>query len=162
MGSEFLLALVEATLATSLALLAVMALRRPLRRFAGARLAYTAWAVVPLAGVAVVLPAAPAAHVALALTPSPLRLAAADASLAVQQAGAGNPWLALWLAGALATAAVFALRQWRFHQRLRLRDANDDGDAVLIIDNAGAVDVASGMKSSSNSTCAGGTQKPRQ
>jgi TonB family protein len=25
---------------------------------------------------------------------------------------------------------VFALRQWRFHQRLRLRDANDDGDAA--------------------------------
>lgn len=130
MGSEFLLALVEATLATSLALLAVMALRRPLRRFAGARLAYAAWAAVPLAGVAVMLPAAPAATAALAVTPSPLRLAAADASLALQQAGAGNPWLALWLGGAVATAAVFALRQWRFHHQLRLRDAHGEHDGA--------------------------------
>ncbi|MBY4596769.1 TonB family protein [bacterium BD-1] len=130
MGSEFLLALVEATLATSLALLAVMALRRPLRRFAGARLAYAAWAAVPLAGVAVMLPAAPAATVAMAVTPSPLRLAAADASLVLQQAGAGNPWLALWLAGVVATAAVFALRQWRFHRQLGVRDSDGEDDSA--------------------------------
>ncbi|OHE80187.1 MAG: hypothetical protein A2X76_04520 [Lysobacterales bacterium GWF1_69_6] len=130
MGSEFLVALAEATLATSLAVFAVLALRRPLRRLAGARLAYTAWAAVPLAGMAVLLPTAPAATATLALVPSPLRLAAMDASLVVQQAGAASPWPALWLAGAVATALVFATRQWRFHRQLRTRDANGDDDGA--------------------------------
>lgn len=130
MASEFLLALAEATLATSLAVFAVLALRRPLRRLAGARLAYTAWAAVPLAGMAVLLPTAPAATATLSLVPSPLRLAAADASLAVQQVGAASPWPALWLAGAVATALVFAARQWRFHRQLRERDANGDDDGA--------------------------------
>ena len=55
---------------------------------AGARLAYTAWAAVPLAGMAVLLPTAPAATATLALVQSPLRVAATNASLAVQQAEA--------------------------------------------------------------------------
>ena len=130
MGSEFLAALAETTLATSLAVLAVMALRRPLRRLAGARLAYTAWAAVPLAGMAVLLPAAPAAMATLALVPSPLRIAATDASLVVQQAGADSLWPVLWLAGALAAALMFAARQWRFHRQLSERDAKDNDDGA--------------------------------
>ncbi|MBW8312062.1 MAG: TonB family protein, partial [Rhizobium sp.] len=44
--------------------------------------------------------------------------------------GPGNPWPALWRAGALATALGCAARQWRFHRQLRARDASEDDDGA--------------------------------
>ena len=62
--------LFEATLATSVAVLLVLALRRPLRAAFGARVAYGAWVLVPASLVAVLLPAAavaPGSHPVLAM-----------------------------------------------------------------------------------------------
>ncbi|WP_222423743.1 M56 family metallopeptidase, partial [Lysobacter antibioticus] len=56
---ELLRALAETAAAMSLAIALVLALRRPLRRAFGAGVAYAAWWLVPLAVVAVLLPAAP-------------------------------------------------------------------------------------------------------
>lgn len=50
--------LCETTTAGSAAILLMLALRRPLRRAFGAGIAYAAWALVPLAMLAVLLPAA--------------------------------------------------------------------------------------------------------
>ncbi|KFN50385.1 TonB family protein [Arenimonas composti] len=118
-STELLCELLEATLASSLAALAVLALRRPLRDFAGPGAAALAWAAVPLAVLAVWLPARAAgpgaAGTAGAIT---------DAVFApvIQGAGAtsAGPWLlALWASGAAAGALVFALRQRRFLRGLR-------------------------------------------
>jgi len=58
MASEFTLALLRAALFTSIAIVLVSCARRPLRRWAGAALAYQAWLVVPCVAVAAVLPTA--------------------------------------------------------------------------------------------------------
>ena len=50
--------LIEATLATSAAVLAVLALRKPLRAVFGAGACYAAWTAVPVALLATLLPAA--------------------------------------------------------------------------------------------------------
>ena len=50
--------LCETTVAGSAAILLVLALRRPMRHAFGAGIAYAAWALVPLAMLAVLLPAA--------------------------------------------------------------------------------------------------------
>lgn len=132
MASDLGNALFEATLATSAAILLVLTLRRPLRRLAGAGLAYTAWALVPLAGAAALLPRAPSLANPIAPVAAPLRAAVDGAGAAVQASGVGALVPMFWLAGALALAALFAARQWRFARRLRERDARgDDGDAPL-------------------------------
>lgn len=126
MGSEILMILLEATVASSLAISLVLVMRRPLRRYVGAGIACSAWMAVPLAVVAVLLPGA------AATTPGQLPLmgawqaAATGAVTATTTTGLGAamPWL--WLAGVLAFAAVLTLRQLRFLQRLRRRDESGE------------------------------------
>ncbi|MET1161252.1 MAG: M56 family metallopeptidase, partial [Pseudoxanthomonas sp.] len=57
MANELLQALILSALAMTFALVLVLALRVPLRRCFGARVAYLAWWLVPLAMLAVLLPA---------------------------------------------------------------------------------------------------------
>ena len=144
MSAELISTLVEGTLATTAALLMVLVLRQPLRRHFGAGCVPLLWSLVPLAQLAVWLPA-PLRETALAL---PLLPAAAQPVLAAP----GDPapvaslapgdWIALlWLLGALLCAGYFLLLQWRFRQRLgRLRETapgvlqaetSDLGPAVL-------------------------------
>ena len=59
-ATELLQGLLEATVATSLATILVLGLRRPLRAAFGARTAYAAWALVPASLLAVLLPEAEA------------------------------------------------------------------------------------------------------
>ncbi len=70
MAADFLLGLVSANLAASAAIVLVLILRDPVRRIAGARLAYWLWLTPVAAGIAVLLPALPAnAPVAVTLRP---------------------------------------------------------------------------------------------
>lgn len=126
-GAEMLRMLWETTLATSAACLLALALRRPVRRLAGARVGYALWAMVPAAAIAVLLPA-PVRIVAL----RPLAGLAGGVGAAAPVPGlAGfdaSGWLlAAWSAG----AAWFAWRLWR-RQRQFLRSLGtlrrrDDG-----------------------------------
>lgn len=114
MASELMAALVEAALAGSLAILLVAALRVPVRRRLGARAAYALWACVPLACIAVLMPAReaevqwvvplatllPSAHA----VPAPV---ASSPSLAAW-------FLCVWAAGLLATAVWQVRQQQRF------------------------------------------------
>jgi TonB family protein len=115
--------LMEATLASSAAIALVLALRWPLRKAFGARVAYGAWGLVPAAVIAVLLPAATA-------MPNPVFIAAmprAFPALVVQPVAgfSGSALLAAaWSAGACAFAAWLCTRQARFRRslgQLRLR-----------------------------------------
>lgn len=132
MVSSFMAALFDATLATTAATLLVWLLRRPLRRLAGAGLAYVAWALVPLAGLAALLPRMPSMANPIAPVAIPLRSVVDGAGAAVAASGAGAWMPTLWLAGAVALASLFAARQWRFARRLCDRDARGhDGGTPL-------------------------------
>src|SRR5690554_8041879 len=93
--------LVDGTLAVTAAVAVVLLLRVPLRNAFGARVAYAAWALVPLALAAAALPRPGAggglAPELLALHPGVLVVAAADAVPVA--AGAAIAW-PLLLAGA--------------------------------------------------------------
>ncbi|HZH42838.1 MAG TPA: TonB family protein [Lysobacter sp.] len=126
-AAELLEGLGEVTVALTLALLAVLLMRRPLRAFAGPCVAYTLWLLAPVAAIAVLLPAKAATPPTWDAT-----AAATNVHLAAQSAIAVAAWdrsaalLAVWACGALATA-VWLLRQQRaFRRRLgRLRRRGD-------------------------------------
>ncbi|GGJ99002.1 TonB family protein [Luteimonas terricola] len=126
--------LVDGSLAASAALLLVLALRQPLRRAFGARVAYGAWALVPLALVAAALPRPDVGQALapelMALHPGVLVLARADAAPAI--AGApGIDWalfLAIaWLSGTGLAALYFARQQRRFVVALGRLEPDADG-----------------------------------
>jgi len=122
MGADTLLRwLVDGSLAATAAVLLVLALRRPVRRAFGVRVAYGAWALVPLSLFAAALPR-PGVGQGLApdlvsLHPGVLVVASADPSRAM--AGVhGIDWalvlVAAWLSGAVLAAWRAARQQRRF------------------------------------------------
>ncbi len=123
MVSELLQMLTLTTLAMTFALLLMVAIRTPLRRHFGARIAYLAWWVVPLAMLAVLLPA-PVREVAtmsqvglVAMGVGPLQ------ALPMENATATLPdyrfWLPfLWSCGVAVTAFLFQRMQRRYLRAL--------------------------------------------
>lgn len=119
--------LTETTLASSAAVLLMLALRRPVRAALGAGAAYALWLCVPVALVAVLLPRG--ADVPLAL---PVAWDAAPMAVAaLAQAPGGFDWramlLPLWLAGSLASVGLAAWQQRRFLRRLGPLGRRGDG-----------------------------------
>lgn len=119
--------LVEATLASSVAILLVLPLRQPLRAHFGATVGYAAWLLVPAALVAVLLPAA--------IAPTPVMMFQTLAA-AMPQPLATEPlvridWMPLglwaWSFGALVAVVCFALQQRRFRRALGRLQARADG-----------------------------------
>lgn len=112
--------LLDGTLAVTIAAALVLLLRIPLRRAFGARVAYAAWALVPLALLVAVLPRPGAGQALapglLALHPGVLVVAAVEAAPAAAGATMAWPaWLAgAWLLGALSSALWFVRQQRRF------------------------------------------------
>ena len=120
--------LLESTVATSAALLLVLVLRRPLRATFGAGIAYGAWMLVPVAWLAVLLPAAPAA-IAVPMLPVVL-FGAAPVVVAASTPAAIDPraWLALaWVLGAVLLARTLIVQQRAFRARLGRVRRRDDG-----------------------------------
>lgn len=117
---------IEATLATSVAVLLVLLLRRPLRRTAGAQIAYLAWALVPLSLLAVSLPGPlRATLLSQAMVDAPRRLVAAVTvgaarplgdPAAMQAIDPASPfaWLLAWALGTAVVALAFAMQQRGF------------------------------------------------
>ena len=115
MASDAMVALLEATLASTLAILLVMTLRVPLRRHLGAAAAHAVWLCVPLVCVAILLPGRQAETqwalpLVAVLPPVPLAAAGEAKPLA--------PWSSWlfwsWCAGAILTAGRLVLQQRRF------------------------------------------------
>jgi TonB family protein len=121
MASDVLSELLQATVALTLALALVAVLRRPLRHWLGARAAYACWALVPLATLAVLLPARDAGT---ALTAAPLfpqvlpGLASAQSALPLS-----TITLVLWLLGAIVLGGILVVRQRRFERSVRRNPA---------------------------------------
>jgi beta-lactamase regulating signal transducer with metallopeptidase domain len=126
--SPLLAALGRFTVAASLAVLAVMAMRRPLRKLAGAGTAYPLWLAVPLCALATLLPAP--ATVAL-YAPASILPALGQAAGPVIAAGArpfaGPALLFIWLSGAIAAAMRQASLQRRFARGIGRLSPRGDG-----------------------------------
>ena len=128
MNAELPRILFETTLATSAAVLLVLTLRRPLMARLGASVVYALWALVPIAGLAMLLPAPET-------TPVPMMLATRIGALSPVATRAAQAetfaWTsfatALWASGALATAMLFAWQQRRFQRRLAGSVPHGDG-----------------------------------
>ena len=106
MRAELLRAVIDTTLALSVALLIVESLRRPLRIAFGARSAYWVWALVPALVAAVLLPApSPMLAAAQVSLPGQMRAvftAAANSESIPYYAILTNLAIAAWVAGACA------------------------------------------------------------
>lgn len=126
-AADILSILLAATLAGSVALLLVMALRKPLRAVFGARIAYAGWWIVPAMLAASLLPArgvpqfAPAATVIADVQASVVTLP--------QSSDANTPaWVvAFWILGVAAMLLRMALQEWRFRRGLGRVRARGDG-----------------------------------
>lgn len=128
MTNDVLRALLAVTVAASAAIALLIASRAVLRRAFGARIAYAAWAAVPVATTAALLPAM--------RIPAPVRQAmaplqhAADAGATATLAG-GMPWQQWLLAVWLTVALTLVVRLWRDHARYLRQLGPTDGPAVI-------------------------------
>lgn len=127
MASEAQSLIVELQVAISVAILAVLALRWPVRAAFGPGASYALWAAAPVAVAGALLPARIIELAVVSRTPdAPAGLAAAPADLAPATAvAAAGPsidpslvLLALWALGAAVTALIFAARQRRLRRDL--------------------------------------------
>ncbi|MBN8481919.1 MAG: hypothetical protein J0L88_10070 [Xanthomonadales bacterium] len=97
----------------------LLALRLPLRRAFGARIAYLAWLVMPCALFAAWLPA-PVAPIAAAGMLEVVASSATHLPAATDVRFDARPFIVgLWLLGSVVALAVLGLRQWRFERHLR-------------------------------------------
>jgi beta-lactamase regulating signal transducer with metallopeptidase domain len=112
MASEFTLSLLRATLFTSAAIILAMLVRKPLRRWGGAALAYQVWLVVPCVAIAALLPTT---TVPLLQAAPALRSVQTLAALAAPRAPASvDLLLVIWAAGMTAMAGWFCLAHHTF------------------------------------------------
>ena len=123
--------LCETTVAGSAAILLVLALGRPLRHAFGAGIGYAAWALVPLAMLAVLLPAAQSPVLVVPV----IAMRVTNALLVGNEAGQAIPDMATWVViavafGALASAFRLFVQQHRFIRGLG--SLTDRGDGVLV------------------------------
>lgn len=119
MVSDVLAGLIRANLVAGLAVLAVMALRRPMRRHFGPEIAYGLWALPPIAFVAT-------------LMPPPVMLEEPGADPFALSSTAANLALGVWMLGVALALAIFARAQLRF---LRAARAGRAGPSVVGVIN---------------------------
>ncbi|GJI87366.1 hypothetical protein RugamoR1_05290 [Rugamonas sp. R1(2021)] len=126
--SPLLAALGRSTVAASLAVLVVMAMRRPLRGLAGAGTAYALWLVVPLCALATLLPtpATVAVYAPVSILPA-LGQAAAPVIAAGARPFTVPALLFIWLSGAIAAAMRQASLQLRFARGIGRLSLRNDG-----------------------------------
>lgn len=111
MASDLLSLLLWANATLSVGILIVLAVRVPVRRLAGARVAYALW-LLPLLAFAGWL--VPARQMVVTISPTAVS-ETAESTVAVAAVGSPELWmLACWLAGVGAMLAMFALRQRGF------------------------------------------------
>lgn len=128
--SDFLILLVRATLAVTIAIIAAIVLRRPIRKRFGCRAAYQLWSLTPDALSCAVLPIAPG----VLPVPAPRHLPASNGLEVVwngyAQTASDYAGLAvlIWATGAALTLTWVFARQQRF---IRLAKAGKAGPAVV-------------------------------
>lgn len=139
MSAEILTLLLRVNLAAGLAILLIVALRKPLRQGVGARLAYAAWSIAPLAMVASLLPArasAPltppglplntAAEAAIRWVEAPQIRAPMDVSVQGWTPDIVSLLIVLWGVGVVLGLATVTFLQWRSLRMLGALHPTDD------------------------------------
>ncbi|PZQ62551.1 MAG: transcriptional regulator [Phenylobacterium zucineum] len=126
MIADILSALLRSNVAMGAAVLAVVLARGPARRAFGPVAAYGLWAMVPLAGLAALLPR-PVDAVEMTATVLAAAAEAARRSSARPDVVPDAALLALWLAGAAVAATVLLARQVRFLRALGRLELGADG-----------------------------------
>lgn len=129
MTADLLRVLLFAALVSSMAMLLVLTLRKPMRVRFGASAAYALWALVPLSAGVALLPA-PATTMSMQVVPLAVTdFVTAAPSVVMSEAKGFDPsaWLAAaWLLGTVVAFTVFAWQQRRFVRGLgRLSAAGD-------------------------------------
>jgi TonB family protein len=137
MIADILSGLLRVNLASAVAILLVLLLRKPARGLFGARVAYALWITVPLVAAASLLPQ-PATVTFL----SPIVLTASAAVGRGAPTALGGDYAApllaaVWLAGALITAILLVGRQGRFIASLGRLEPAIQGSGVLRAEHAG-------------------------
>ncbi len=131
MSAAILPTVLQANLVLAVAVLAILGLRRLVRERFGALAAYALWLVAPVYLLAGLLPV----HAPSAVTAPVVTLVGAGArglAPVARQAASLTPLLiAVWMGGALVTAALFAVRQLQFVRALgRLTPLDSDPDIL--------------------------------
>lgn len=127
MASDLIRILSLSTIASSIAMLLVQVLRKPMRIRFGARAAYALWILVPLSALVFMLPA-PAASVLLLVPAAVTAFATAIPVPPVLNLFDPSPWLAAaWLVGSGMVCLLFVRQQRRFVRGLgQLVAASDE------------------------------------
>jgi beta-lactamase regulating signal transducer with metallopeptidase domain len=130
MTAEILATLLRVNLALAVAIAGVMALRLPVRRLFGARVAYGLWILPPLTALAMLVPArvVTVRLAAAAMETAETAFAPAGATLPAAPFDVRPLLAGLWLAGAL---ACLAWQTWRQVQFARAARAGTAGPAVV-------------------------------
>ena len=123
--------IVESTFAASVAILIVAAIRKPLRRIGGARVAYVSWLLVPTSQLALLLPA-PSQPLEITAAAIPqLLLGALPTAVSSNLGVAGADYAAIalvgWALGSLLMLFYVARRQRAFMRSLGPTTAMPDG-----------------------------------
>jgi TonB family protein len=142
MKTELLAWLINATVATSLASIAVLLLRRILQRWLGAEIAYRLWMVVPLAAIVAVFSPPQLAPVPTAVVGTSFAVAPAIQVFTQRAWIASNAdlWLlGAWAIGLFALVALLVWQQRRYVARMRLRPRADGSWRSGSIDAAPAL-----------------------
>jgi bla regulator protein blaR1 len=122
MMNVFLEALAHLCIVTTVAIVIVLACRIPLRRFAGASLAYASWSLIPIAiAVFLIAKSLPTSRLGLPM-PSTMQAPAILVSSAESASRIGLDaalvWLVVWLIGTCVAVGWFAISQYRFVRSL--------------------------------------------
>jgi beta-lactamase regulating signal transducer with metallopeptidase domain len=121
----------DTTIGSSIAILVVSALRKPLRRIAGARVAYGLWLAIPAIVFAVWLPAAPSLQSTAYSIQKPLTVVIPHTlvtSASIGSAGAhATMALVIWLSGTCLMAGWLFFRQRAFRRSLGCVAPGTDG-----------------------------------
>lgn len=126
MDAELLNWLLESTLASSAAIVAVMVLRTPVQRAFGVGTAYALWLLVLAAWLATLLPA-PVRDLAVVLAPIRIGAGASATRVDASTLHVGSLVLPVWLAGAAVVGGTCWKRQRDFMRRLGTLVLRADG-----------------------------------
>jgi bla regulator protein blaR1 len=122
MMHSFLEAFVHLCMIVSVAIVSVLGFRIPLRRYAGAGLAYASWLLIPIVILAFVIaksvPTAPFGLPMPSAIQAPTILASSGQTVSQTGLDAAQGLLAVWVIGMCVMAAWFAMRQYRFVRSL--------------------------------------------
>jgi bla regulator protein BlaR1 len=124
MTAEILTGLLRSGVATSVAAILALLLRKPLRHWLGARAAYAIWALMPAAAIAALIPVPTNETILPVVSSAWIGIPRSMTTMLAPASGtdASSVLFATWILGLLCAAGVFAGRQARFNRFVQRRE----------------------------------------